>query len=80
MTIQIVEGDISQQYTHVLINVTDKHLLNNNEFSASIIKIGGERASRACEKYSEDYGPLKIGKIVSLASGKLHSFFFFIQF
>ena len=24
-TIQIVEGDISQQYTHVLINVTDAH-------------------------------------------------------
>ena len=26
-TIQIVEGDISQQYTHVLINVTDACLL-----------------------------------------------------
>ena len=75
VTIQIVEGDISQQYTHV--NVTDAHLSNNNEFSASIMKIGGERASRACEKYSEDHSPLKIGKIVSLASGKLHSFFLF---
>ena len=59
------------------MNVTGAHLLNNNEISASIMKIGGERASRWCEKYGEDHGPLKIGKIVSLVSGKLHSFFFF---
>ena len=25
VTIQIVEGDITQQYTHVLINVSDAH-------------------------------------------------------
>ena len=48
-----------------------------NEFSALIMKIGGERASRVSEKYSEEHGPLKIGKIVSLASVKLHSFFLF---
>ena len=48
VTIQIVEGDISRQYTHVLINVNDAHLLNKNEFSASIMKIGArERAECA---------------------------------
>ena len=41
------------------------------------MKTGGVRASTACEKYSEDHGPLKIGIIVSLASGKLHSFILF---
>ena len=33
-TIQIVEGDITQQYTHELINVTDADLLTNNEIFA----------------------------------------------
>ena len=35
--IQIVEDDLSHQYTHAILIVTDDNLINNDEVAASLV-------------------------------------------
>lgn len=77
VTIQIVEGNLSHQYTHAILNVTDPHLTNTNEVAASLVDAGGERISRACDTYIDENGPLNVGQIASLNSGNLRCYHLF---
>ena len=71
VTLQIVEGDLSHQYTHAIMNITGPHLMNNDNVSASLVDVGGESVRHACETYVEKNGPLNVGDVVSLSSGNL---------
>ena len=51
VTLQLVEGHISKQYTHGILNITDVHLMNNNEFSETLVDVGGVKVHDACNKY-----------------------------
>ena len=61
VTIQIVEDDLSHQYTHAILIVTDNNLINNDEVAASLVDAGGESIKHAVETYIEKHGPLNVG-------------------
>ena len=75
ISLQIVEGNLSEQYTHVIINLTDTSLMNEKEFSKLLVVAGGDRVCFACYNYIEENGPSKFGDVISLSSGNLRSFF-----
>ena len=73
--LQIVEDDITRQYTHSILNITDKHLAHNEGSSISIVNEGGSKAATECERYIDSNGPLDIGEVVSLSPGNLRCYF-----
>ena len=70
ITLQLVEGHISKQYTHGILKITDVHPVNNNDFSETLVDVGGVKVHDACNKYIQENGPLKVGDVISLPSGK----------
>ena len=72
MTIQIVEDDLSHQYTQAILIVTEIYLINNDEVAASFVEAGGES-----ETYIEKHGPLNVGQVLPLPSGKLRCYHLF---
>ena len=77
VTIQIVEDDLSHQYTHAILIVTDNSLINNDGVAASFVEVGGESITHACETYIEKHGPLNVGQSLPLPSGKLRCYHLF---
>ena len=71
VTIQIVEADLSHQYTHAILIITDPNLINNEEVVTTVVDAGGDSISRACNVYVEKHGPLNVGEVIPLPSGKL---------
>ena len=67
----------SKQYTHGILNITDVHLMNNNEISKVLVDAGGEKVRGACDKHIQENGPLDVGDVISLPSGNLRYFCLF---
>ena len=71
ITVQLVEGNIANQFTHCILNITDKHLLNDGEVSELLVRVGGSGVRNACDIYVEKNGLLNVGEVISLSPGKL---------
>ena len=75
VTIQIAEDDLSHQYTHAILIVTENNLITNDEVAASLVDAGGESITHACETCIEKHGPLNVGQVLPLLpSGKLRCY------
>ena len=57
ISLQIVEGNLSEQYTHGIMNITDTSLMNDNEFSKLLVDAGGDRVSLPWDNYIEENVP-----------------------
>ena len=75
--IQCVQGDLSLQWTHGILNATDCYLKNSNSIAKSVMLNGRRCVDSSCKKFIEDHGILKLGNVVSLSAGNLRCFFLF---
>ena len=78
ITIQCVLGDLSEQWTHGILNVTDNYMSHKNSIANSIKEKGGSRVEKSCAEYVKQHGlsklmlPLFLREILDLI-------FFFMQ-
>ena len=77
VTLQVVEGNLANQYTHAIVNFTDQDLLHSDKTPASIAEVGGISIHNSCTKYTNTHGPMSVGEVASLSAGNLHCYFLF---
>ena len=66
VALQLVEG-----------HITDVYLMNNNDFSETLVDIGGVNVHDACNKYIQENDRLNVRDVISLPSVKLRCFYLF---
>ena len=70
--LNIVEGDIVEERSDIIVNITNKTLdLSLNQVSRSILASGGEDVQYLCERLVKNDITLSPGKVISTKSGDL---------
>ena len=77
ITLQCVLGDLAQQWTHGILNSTDRNLTHSNSIAKSIKFHGGISVDSTCRLYVKAHGPLDLGDVKALSAGELRCFFLF---
>ena len=74
VTVEIVQGDLTDQSTDVIVNSTGSDMKNTSGVSGAILKKGGSELIKACEAYIAQMNQLHTGKVaITPASGSLRS-------
>ena len=75
--IQCVQGNLSQQWTHGILNAIDNYLKYSNSIAKSVRYHGGQCIDSSCRQFVKDHGILKLGDVKSLPAGNLKCYFLF---
>ena len=72
VTVEIVQGDITDQTCDVIVSSTSSDMKNTSGVSGAILKKGGPELIKSCEAYISKNKQLDVGKVVATpASGGL---------
>ena len=72
VTVEIVQGDLTDQTYDVIVSSTSSDMKSTSGVSGAILKKGGPELVKACETYIEKNKQLDVGKVVATpASGGL---------
>ena len=75
--IQCLLGNLSQQWTHGILNAIDNYLNHSNSIAKSVRYHGGLCIDSSCRQSVKDHGILKLGDVKSLPAGNLKCYFLF---
>ena len=75
--IQCVLGNLSQQWTHGILNAIDNYLNHSNSIAKSVRYHGGQCIDSSCRQFVKDHGILKLGDVKSLPARNLKCYFLF---
>ena len=72
VTVEIIQGDITDQNTDVIVNSTGSDMKSASGVSGAILKKGGSELTKACETYIAQWKQLDTGKVaITPTSGGL---------
>lgn len=70
-SLELVEGDITQQDTDAIVNAANSSLLGGSGVDGAIHRVGGPAILEDCKKILDRQGRLPTGKAVATTGGKL---------
>ena len=71
MTIELVEGDITELEADAIVNAANEFLKHGGGVAAAIVRKGGFAIQEESDRYVREHGPVPVGGVAVTGAGRL---------
>lgn len=71
MTIELVEGDITELEADAIVNAANEYLKHGGGVAAAIVRKGGYVIQEESDRYVREHGPVPVGGVAVTGAGRL---------